>query len=517
MKLPKLLPLSAALYLIQSWALFSDTTDSGSSISAWGEKWSRNMVSGQTQLPDVLDLADGSNLVWKARLGDQTHSTPIVHEGKIYIGTNNANPRDERRIGDRGVLMCLNESDGSLLWQLAVPKRTEDRYFDWPKSGISSPATVEDQRVYIVDNRGVVLCLDTQGLSNGNDGPFQDEAAYFTPKEGGDQLELGPLDADIIWMFNMTTEAGIWSHDASHSSILIHDNLLYLNTGTGVDNTHAKIQTPDAPSLIVLDKRNGAYIAREKEGIAPNIFHCTWSSPALGMIEGKQTLIFAAGDGVLYGFDLVKECEIEEGKSQSFPIQLKKIWSFQFDPDSPKSQVHDYHKNTRQGPSNFFGMPVIYDGTVLAAGGGDLWWGKSKAWLKRVNLPTSNSGGSSGESFSALRWSHDLERHVMSTPAVQHNLVFIADMGKRIHCVNLDSGETHWTHDAKGDFWASPFLVDGKMYIGDRNGNYYIFKASAEKQLLWEGRFPSRISATANASANGLLVATMDNLWLFRQ
>ena len=65
------------------------------------------MVSGQTQLPDVLDLADGSNLVWKARLGDQTHSTPIVHEGKIYIGTN-ANPRDERRIGDRGVLMCLN-------------------------------------------------------------------------------------------------------------------------------------------------------------------------------------------------------------------------------------------------------------------------------------------------------------------------------------------------------------------------------------------------------------------------
>ena len=328
MKLPKLLPLSTTLYLILSWALFSDTADSGGSISAWGEKWSRNMVSDQTQLPEVLDLANGSNLVWKTPLGDETHSTPIVHEGKIYIGTNNGKPRDERRIGDRGVLMCLNESDGSLQWQLVVPKRTEDRFFDWPKSGISSPATVEGQRVYIVDNRGVVLCLDALGLSNGNDGPFQDEAAYFTPKEDGDQLELGPLDADIIWMFNMTTEAGIWSHDASHSSILIHDNLLYLNTGTGVDNTHTKIQTPDAPSLIVLDKRNGAYIAREKEGIAPNIFHCTWSAPALGMIEGRQTIIFAAGDGVLYGFDFVKECEIADANPSPFHFSLKKHGPF---------------------------------------------------------------------------------------------------------------------------------------------------------------------------------------------
>ena len=60
-------------------------------------------------------------------------------------------------------------------------------------------------------------------------------------------LEPGPLDADIVWLFDLTKEVGIWSHDAAHSSILIHGNHLYLNTGTGVDNTHKRIRTPEAP------------------------------------------------------------------------------------------------------------------------------------------------------------------------------------------------------------------------------------------------------------------------------
>jgi len=37
----------------------------------------------------------------------------------------------------RGVLMCFDEKNGRLLWQLVVPKHEEDPYFDWPKCGIS--------------------------------------------------------------------------------------------------------------------------------------------------------------------------------------------------------------------------------------------------------------------------------------------------------------------------------------------------------------------------------------------
>src|SRR6185503_1084417 len=205
---------------------------------------------------------------WVAKLGNETHSTPIVANGRVYIGTNNSDPRDPKHQGDRGVLMCFDERTGKLLWQLVVPKREEDKFHDWPNTGMSSPVTVEGDRVYTVDSRGEVVCLDARGLANGNDGPFRDEAAHLIPKPGpaeaADEAKIesfraslrepGPLDADIIWLFDLTRGAGIWSHDGAHSSILIYGDHLYLNSGTGVDNTHRKIRAPDAPSLVVIDK-----------------------------------------------------------------------------------------------------------------------------------------------------------------------------------------------------------------------------------------------------------------------
>src|SRR5438445_4857219 len=234
----------------------------------WGQAWSRNMISRERNLPASFDPKTGQNIKWSAELGTQTHSTPIVAGGRVYIGTNNGHPRDPQQQGDRGVLMCFEEATGRFLWQLVVPKRDEDVYFDWPESGIASPVTVENDGVYLVSNRGEVLCLNA--VHHG----------------------------EILWRFNLTSGAGIWSHDAAHSSILIHGNHLYLNTGTGVDNTHRHIRAPDAPSLVVLDKRTGQLLARDREPIATNIFHCTCSAPSIATVDGRPLIFFPGGNGV---------------------------------------------------------------------------------------------------------------------------------------------------------------------------------------------------------------------------
>lgn len=502
------------------------------------------MVSDEKGLPDSFDPKTGLNIKWSASLGTETHSTPVVADGRVFIGTNNGEPRDPKHLGDRGVLMCFDERSGRLLWQLVVPKREEDPYFDWPKSGISSPATVEGHRVYVVCNRGEVMCLDVHGLANGNDGPYRDEGAHMTPRavSAGAELdrltppahvEPGPLDADILWLFNLTTGAGIWSHDAAHSSILIHGDHLYLNTGTGVDNTHKRIRTPDAPSLVVLDKNTGRLVARDDEHMAPRIFHCTWSAPALGEVEGRPLVFFAGGDGVVYAFEpigsrsrrpqtLTQAPETQNPKSgtdRSFlapaassphenPLKLKKVWQCDIDPVAPKENVHRYNTNRREGPSNIYGMPVFHNNRVYVAGGGDLFWGKNQAWLKCVDATKTGDITRTSE-----LWSYPLERHVLSTPAIHNDLVFIADCGRKFHCVDAKSGRPYWTQEIQGEVWASPLVADGKVYLGTRSGQFWIFAANKEKKILNTLEFDHPISATVTAANGVLYLATMTHLY----
>jgi outer membrane protein assembly factor BamB len=417
--------------------------------------------------------------------------------------------------------MCFDEHDGKLLWQLVVPKREEDPYHDWPKTGIASPVTVEGDRLYLVDNRGVVLCLDARGLANGNDGPFREEGAYMTPRgtnAPAKPLQPGPLDADILWAFDLSKEAGIWSHDAAHSSILIHGGHLYLNSGTGVDNTHKRIRTPDAPSLVVLDKGTGRLLARDDEHIAPDIFHCTWSPPSLGVVNGQPLIFFAAGNGIVYAFEpLIRSSRREEAqtseraKSQSLltsaPAKLKKVWQFDFDPAAPKKDIHRYSTNRRESPSNIYGMPVFHSNRIFVAGGGDLFWGKNEAWLKCIDAT-----GRGDITTNGLIWTYPLEKHVLSTPAIHDGLVFIADCGRKFHCLEAATGKPLWTHDIKGEVWASPMVADGKVYLGTRSGQFLVFAAGREKRLLSDMELGAPISATATAANGALYVATMTHL-----
>ena len=513
------------------------------------------MVSAEKGLPDSFDPKTGKNIKWSAQIGTETHSTPVVAGGRVYIGTNNGEPRDAKHQGDRGVLMCFEEKTGKFQWQLVVPKRDEDPYFDWPNSGISSPVTVEGDRVYLVSSRGEVMCLDAQGMANGNDGPFLDEGAHMTPAPnagappkpvpGADirprllptppdatALTPGRLDADIVWLFDLASGAGVWPHDGAHSSILLRGDYLYLNTATGVDNTHKRIRTPDAPSLVVLDKRSGRLVARDDEHIAPDIFHCTWSSPSMGEVNGRPLIFFAGGNGVVYAFEPMMDPPLTPPRrgtgdrvssdetlllgggggglaGASGRIQtLKRVWRFDFDPGAPKRDIHFYLSNRREGPSNIYGMPVFFRNRIYVAGGGDVFWGKNEAWLKCIDATRTGDITTNG-----LIWSYPLQKHVMSTPAIYQGLVFIADCGRSFHCLDAETGKPYWTEDIQGEAWASPLVADGKVYLGTRSGNFYVFAARKEKMVVGAVELGEPISATA-AAANGVLyVATMRHLY----
>jgi hypothetical protein len=346
------------------------------------------------------------------------------------------------------------------------------------------------------------MCLDARGLANGNDGPFIDESVHMTPR-GQPALDPGPLDADIIWLIDLKESAGIWPHDAAHSSVLIHGPHVYLNSGTGVDNTHRRIRTPDAPSLVVIDKATGRLLARDRENIAPGIFHSTWSSPSLGIIAGRTLIFFAGGNGLVYAFEPLNESP-PPGEVRT----LKKVWQFDFDPEAPKTDVHRFNSNRQEGPSNIFGMPVFDGGKLFVAGGGDIWWGKTEAWIKCLD-----PAGSGDITTTHEVWSAPLEQHVLSTPAVHDGLVFIADTAHFVRCFEAPTGRQLWTHDAEGPLWASPYVCDGKIFIGTRRGDFWTLAASKSKKVLGKTALGSPVSATATAANGVLYIATMKELF----
>ena len=274
----------------------------------WGFDAGRNMVSAEKKLPatfepgkmkadsEEIDPATTKGVRWTAKLGSQSYGNPVIAGGRVFVGTNNESPRDPRIKGDRAILAAFDEATGAFLWQLVVPKLGSGKVNDWEFLGLTSSPTVEGDRVYAVTNRGEVVCLDVRGMANGNDGPFTDEASYIAGP-GAPKVEPGPKDADILWRYDMREELGVFPHNATSSSVLIVGDRLYVTTSNGVDWGHLNIPSPNAPSLVVLDKKTGQLLGEEASGTGTRILHSNWSSPTYGKVGDKGMIFFGAGDG----------------------------------------------------------------------------------------------------------------------------------------------------------------------------------------------------------------------------
>jgi outer membrane protein assembly factor BamB len=470
----------------------------------WGARYSRNLVSDELNLPESFDPETGRNVRWVVELGSSSYATPIVAEGRVLVGTNNDPPRDPNNVGDRGVLLCLNEADGKLLWHLAVPKH--DQFNDWPNVGICSPPTVENGRVYLTSNRGEVLCLDLAGQANGNDGPFTDEAHYMVPA-GAPPLDIGPQHADVLWKLDMFEALGVETHDEMHSSPLLHGDILYVGTSNGVDHTHRHVPSPDAPSLIALDKHTGRLLARDREPIGEHITHSTWSSPSLGKVGERELIFFGAGNAICYAFEPVLARPADESRSEEVAT-LKKVWQYDCDPGSPRGELDKFQGNRRTGPSTITGMPVFDQGRVYVTAGGDLWHGKLECYLHAIH-----ADGTGDITQTGRLWRAPLSRHCMSTPSIAGGLAYIADCGRQVSCIDTQTGNLVWVHRANGDIWSSTLVADGKVYVGSLRGDFWTLAAGRELKILSRVDLGDPIHATPTAANGTLYVGTMRRLF----
>ena len=138
----------------------------------FGNTPNRNMISPEKNLPTKFDPEKNLNIKWVVELGSQTYAGPVLHGGKVYVGTNNQRELNPALKGDRGNIMAFEAETGKFLWQSAHPKLASGRVNDWPLQGVCSTPYIEGDRLWYVSNRAEVICADTEGFMDGeNDGP----------------------------------------------------------------------------------------------------------------------------------------------------------------------------------------------------------------------------------------------------------------------------------------------------------------------------------------------------------
>ncbi|MBN9693058.1 MAG: PQQ-binding-like beta-propeller repeat protein [Verrucomicrobia bacterium] len=459
----------------------------------------RNMYSSAKGLPESfepgktksgteeIDLATTKNVKWVAKLGSQSYANPVVAGGKVYVGTNNESPRDKRHVGDRSILYALDEKSGQFLWQLVVPKLKSGKVNDWENLGLLAAPLVIGNRLWVVTSRCEVLCLDTEGMANGNDGPYKDEAKYVTLDTGKPPIEPGPTDADIIWRYDMMEELGVFPHNASNCSVILVDGKLFVCTSNGQDWTHVNIPSPNSPSFIALDPKTGELVGEDNAAIGNRIYHGQWTSPSAGKVDGKWQVFFGGGDGVLYAVSTTPEKGSGQPKTKIFPNQpdlvedpeldyIKNVWWVDCVP--PEYKVKDgkpIKYPAAEGPSEINSTPVYYDNKVYVAIGQDPEHGEGVGRLVCID-----PAGKTGDlTKTGVVWDYKGIKRSISTVSIDPatGLLFIADFSGFVHCLDAKTGKLHWVYDMKAHMWGSTFVADGKVYVGDEDGDFVVLAA----------------------------------------
>lgn len=476
----------------------------------------RNMYSHEKGLPaefdpgkfkpnsEEIDLSTTKNVKWVAKLGSQSYGNPVVADGKVLVGTNNAAPRDPTHKDDKSILLCLDVYNADLLWQFVVPKLASGKVNDWEYLGMLSSPDVDGDRVYLVTSRCEVVCLDLNGLANGNQGPFLDEAQYISGP-GKPPSKVGPKDADMLWRYDMMEELGAFPHNASNCSVITLGNEVFACTSNGQDWTHVNVPSPQAPSFVALNKTTGEFLAEDDAAIGPNIKHGQWSSPSIGEVAGKKQVYFGGGDGILYAFD---PTPVKEDDTS----YLKRVWWFDCVPEEYK---HD--KNGKvikypaaDGPSEINATPVFYKNRVYVAIGQDPEHGEGVGRLVCVDATKKGD-----VTKSALIWDYKGAHRSISTVSIdpEKGLVFLGDFSGFLHCLDAETGKLYWTHDTQAHMWGSTLVADGKVYCGNEDGDFFVFASSKEKKLLSQINMGAPVLSTPIAANGDLIVATQTHLY----
>ncbi|MEM6470477.1 MAG: PQQ-binding-like beta-propeller repeat protein [Planctomycetota bacterium] len=384
------------------------------------------------------------------------------------------------------------------------------------------------------------------------EGVFGGSERVIEIKKAGKQLSVfkrlginDQQDADTIWVFDMMAELGISQHNMCSCSVTGYGDLLFVATGNGQDESHDNLPSPEAPSFLCLDKKTGEVVWTDASP-GMNILHGQWSSPAVGELGGVPQVLFCGGDGWLYSF------KADRGKDGAGEL----LWKFDCNPKETKWMI-----GGEGSRNNLIGTPVIDDGLVYIAVGQDPDHGEGQGHLwcidptkrgdvsptlamkevdgklvqldvRRVQAVDPENGEVEKENpNSAVVWHYmdfdqngdgelDFEEtmhRTLGSCAIKDGVLYIVDVSGLLHCLDAkgENGQAklHFTYDLLATSWGSPLITDGRVFVGDEDGDIAIFQLGDFSGDAEEINMGGSVYSTPIAANGRIYISTKDKLF----
>ena len=264
---------------------------------------------------------------------------------------------------------------------------------------------------------------------------------------GGAEAIALSRDGKRLWSRSFGEEyAAFTTHGGRTMSPVVDGDLVIVsaavsNWGSAAARAHR---------LIGLDKRTGEVRYVSNPGGRP--YDTAYAPPTIAHINGLRLLIAPLGDGGVHAI------KVQTGE---------KVWSY----IATKRAIN---------------TGVAVSGNTVFLSHGD-----ENTEGVELGLVAAIDGSQTGE-IKTTKWADRGTEFGYSSPIVDGKRLYQIDNGSMLIAYDTDTGKSLWTLPLGSAQKASPVLADGKIYVGNDGGSFFIIRPGADKgEILSRVELPS--------------------------
>jgi outer membrane protein assembly factor BamB len=247
-------------------------------------------------------------------------------------------------------------------------------------------------------------------------------------------------DGNLVWERSMTEEFGrVSGYGGRLSGVAVDGDLVIVPINCAVWGKHGR----GGCRFAAFDKSTGEQAWFGSTGF--RVLDSFQSTPIIAEIGGQRLVIGGGGDGGIHAF------KVATGE---------KVFSYLFCQGSVNTSpvidgnlIYIAHGDVSPEGGNVQGRILCVDGSKVADGKPEVVWQRDGIKIK------------------------------FATPVLEGGRLILNDEVARLHCLDAKTGEEIWkfNYGGGGNVRCSPVLADGKIYLGDSRGRFYILKDDPKK------------------------------------